>query len=53
MPQLFCNLISLTSVLNKGFKLDGNQSKISIRKSNMEYMFNQRIKSRDREVAGT
>ena len=52
VPQLFCNLISLTSVLNKGFKLNRNQDGIAIRKANTEYVFDQRIKSGDREVAG-
>ena len=51
-PQLFCNLISLTSVLNKGSKLNGDQDGMTIRKANTEYMFNQRIKSGDRELAG-
>ena len=52
VPQLFCNLISLTSVLNKGFKLNGNENGMTIRKGNMEYMFDQRIKSGDGELAG-
>ena len=52
IPQLFCNLISLTSVLNKGFKSNGNENGMIIRKENTEYMFDQRIKSGDGELAG-
>ena len=52
VPQLFCNLISLTSVLTKGFKLNGNEKGMTKKKANMEYMFDQRIKNGDRELAG-
>ena len=52
VSQLFCNLISLTSVLNKGFKVNGNQDAMTIRKANTEYMFNQRIMIGGRELAG-
>ena len=47
VPQLFYNLISLTSVLNKGFMLG-----MTIKEANTEYMFDQRIKSWDRGLAG-
>ena len=39
-------------MLNKGFKLNGNENRITIRKSNTEYMFDQRRKSGDGELAG-
>ena len=52
VPQFFCNHISLTNILNNGFKLDGNQNGMTIRKANIEYMFNQRIKSGDEELPG-
>ena len=52
VPQLFCNLISLMSVLNKGFKLNRNKNGMTIRKGNTEYMFDQRIKSGDGKLAG-
>ena len=52
VPQLFCNLISLISVLNKGFNLNGNENGMTIRRGNTEYMFDQHIKSRDRALAG-
>ena len=52
VPQLFCNLISLTSILNKWFELNGNQDRMAIKKANTEYMFDQRMKSGDGELAG-
>ena len=52
VPQLFCNLMSLTSVLTKGFKLTGNKIGISIQKLNRKYLFDQHIKSGDGELAG-
>ena len=52
MYQRFCNLISLTSVLNKGFKLNRNEKEMTIKKANIEYMFDQGIKSGDRELVG-
>ena len=52
VPQLFCNLISLTSVLNKGYKLTGNEKGISIQKLNRKYLFDQHIKSGDGELVG-
>ena len=51
VPQLFCNLISLTSILSKGFTLDGNEKGMAIKKANMEFMFDKCIKSGDRELA--
>ena len=45
VPQLFCDLISLTSVLDKGFKLNRNEKGMAIKKANMKYMFDQGIKS--------
>ena len=52
VPQLFCNLISLTSVLNKGYKMTGNEKGISIQKFNRKYSFDQLIKSGDGELVG-
>ena len=52
VPQLFCNLISLTSVLNKGNKLTGNKNSISIQKLNWKYWFDQHIESGDGELVG-
>ena len=52
VPQLFCNLINLTSVLNKGFKLNGKQDGMAIRKVNTECMFDQRINNGDGELVG-
>ena len=52
VPQLFCNLISLISVFNKGFQVNGNQDRMTLRKANTEYMFDQRIKSGDGELTG-
>ena len=54
VPQLFCNLISLSSVLDKGFKINenGNENGMTIRKGNTEYIFDQRIKSGEGELAG-
>ena len=51
-PQLFCKLISLISVLNKGYKLRGNENSILIQKLNGKYLFNQHIKSGDGELVG-
>ena len=52
VPQLFWNMISLTSVLSKGYKLTGNEKGISIQKLNRKYLFDQHIKSRDGELVG-
>ena len=52
VPQLLCNLISLASVLNKGFKLNGNEKGFTIKEANKGHMFDQPIKSGDGELAG-
>ena len=38
-------------MLNKGFKLNRNEKGMTIKKANTEYMFDQRIKSKDGELA--
>ena len=52
VPQLFCNLISLTSVTNEVFILNRNQDGMTIRKINTEYVFDRHIKSEELELAG-
>ena len=52
IPQLFCKLISLTSILRKEYKLMGNKNGIANQKFNKKYLFDQRIKSRDGELVG-
>ena len=39
ISDLFCNLISLTVVLQKGFKLSDGESGIYLKKSNVTYNF--------------
>ena len=47
---LFCKLISLTTIMNRGFKMTGNGHVITIEKASMPYTFDQCIKSGDREL---
>ena len=49
VPRLFCKLISLTTTMNKGFKMTGNGDGITIQKASTSYRFNQQIKSGDGE----
>ena len=44
-PRLFCKLISLTTTMNRGFKMTGNGNGITIEKESTSYMFDQQIKS--------
>ena len=50
--DLFCNLISLTTVLQKGFKLSGDKNGIYLKKSNVTYNFNKKFKSGEGQQAG-
>ena len=52
VPRLFCKLISLTTTMNRGFKITGNGEGITIEKASTSYMFDQQIKSRDGESVG-
>ena len=52
IPDLFCNLISLTTVLQKGFKLSGDENGIYLKKSNVTYSFNKKIKSGEGQLVG-
>ena len=51
-PRLFCKLISLTTTMNRGFKITGNGHRINIEKASTSYMFDQQIKSSDGELIG-
>ena len=50
VPCLFCKLFSLTTIMNKGFKLTGNGHRIIIEKASASYTFDQCIKSNDGEL---
>ena len=52
VPRLFCKLNSLTTIMNKGFKMTGNLKGITIEKASMSYTNDQRIKSFDGELIG-
>ena len=47
---LFCKSISLTTIMNKGFKMIGNGNRITIEKASTSYAFDQCIKSGDGEL---
>ena len=50
VPHLFRKLISLTSIMNRGFKMTENGDKITIEKASMSYRFDPLIKSDGREL---
>ena len=52
VPRLFYNLISLTTTMNRGFKMTGNGHGITIEKASIPSTFDQRIKSRHGELIG-
>ena len=52
VPCLFCKLISLTTIMNRGFKMTGNGQLITIEKASTSYMFDQQIKSGDGDLIG-
>ena len=41
VPCLFCKLISLTTTMNRGFKMTGDGDRITIQKASMSYRFDQ------------
>ena len=45
VPSLFCTLISLTTTMNRGFKMTRDGDRITIQKASTSYRFDQRIKS--------
>ena len=49
-PCLFCILISLTTIMIRGFKMTGNGHGITLEKASTSYTFDQRIKSSDGEL---
>ena len=52
IPHLFCKLISLTTTMNRGFKMTGNEDGITFEKASTLYTFDQQIKSGDGEFVG-
>ena len=52
VPHLFCKLISVTTIMNRGFKITGNGHRIIIEKVSTSYIFDQQIKSSDRDLIG-
>ena len=51
-PDPFCNLISLTTVPQKGFKLSRDESGLYLKKSNATYNFNKKIKNGEGQLIG-
>ena len=50
IPRLFCKLISLTTIMNRGFKMTGNGHRMTIEKASTSYTFDQCIKSGDGDL---
>ena len=50
VPCPFCKLISLTTIMNRGFKMTGNGDRITIEKASTSYTFDQQVKSGDGEL---
>ena len=50
VPRLSCKLISLTTIINRGFEMTKNGHGITIEKASTSYTFDQRIKSSDGEL---
>ena len=53
VPRLFCKLISLTTTMNRGFKMTGDGDGITIQKASTSCTFDQRIKSGNGEISRT
>ena len=45
VPGLYCNLISITQLLNKDFVLAGTKSCIELKKGKTELVFDKKVKS--------
>ena len=52
IPELNCNLLSLTRTINVGFSMTGNKTGIWISKDAMTYHFDRRFKSESGELYG-
>ena len=52
VPRLFFKLISLITIMNRGFKITGNGHRINIEKASTSYTFDQRTKSGEGELIG-
>ena len=52
VPPVFCKLISLTTIMNRGFKMTGNVDGIIMEKASTPYTLDQSMKSSDRELIG-
>ena len=51
-PGIYCNLISVTQLLNKDFVLDGTKNYIELKKGNIELVFDKIVKSGKRVIFG-
>ena len=45
VPNLDCNLLSLTSVMDKGYQLLGTDEELSLKKNNMRIRFDRKLKT--------
>ena len=52
VPELFCNLLSITKVMQRGFVLRGENGQMWIQKGKSKIFFDQKIKTADRELYG-
>ena len=53
VPDLVCNLFSLTTALTNNWKTSGNKNRIQIKKGNQEIHFNKKVNRRSGFVFST